>query len=92
MNGLILGLYGIYLVVIGVRGKTDDLQALLAQDLPKFIPWALAIVVLVVMSQTEATAKLVKPFIFLLILNFTLRNWTNLANEVNKLQNIAGGN
>lgn len=92
MNGLVLGLYGIYLVVIGVRGKTDDLQALLAQDLPKFIPWALSIVVLVVMSQTEATAKLVKPFIFLLILNFTLRNWTNLVNEVNKLQNIAGGN
>lgn len=91
MNGLILGLYGIYLVIVGVRGETDALLQELQEDMPKFIPWALAIVVLVILSQTEATAKLVKPFIGLLILNFVLMNWANLSAEVNKLRNIANG-
>jgi len=91
MNGLILGLYGVYLVIVGVQGKTDELQAMLAKDMPRFIPWALSIVVLIILSQTEATAKLVKPFIFLLILNFVLMNFSNLSSEVNKLRSLAGG-
>ena len=91
MNGLILGLYGIYLVVIGVRGEVDQLQTQLGQDLPKFIPWAIAIVVLVVLSQTEATAEVVKPFVGLLVLAFVLKNFGNLSAEITKLRSMTGG-
>lgn len=89
MNGLILGLYGIYLIVVGVRGETDKLQAQLQVDMPGFVPWALAIVVLIILAQTEATAKVVKPFVFLLILSFVLKNFGNLSSEITKLRNIA---
>lgn len=92
MNGLILGLYGIYLVVIGITGKSEALQLKLQEDMPKFIPWALAIVVLVILAQSEATAKLVKPFVGLLILNFVLVNYSNLSLEVRKLRDLSGVN
>jgi hypothetical protein len=91
MNGLILGLYGIYLVVIGVRGEVDQLQAKLGQDLPHFVPWAIAIVILIVMSQTEATAEVVKPFVGLLILAFFLKNFGTMSAEVTKLRTLVGG-
>lgn len=89
MNGLILGLYGIYLLYVGMSGKTEAVTTELNQDMPGFIPWALAIVALIVMSQTEATEKMVKPFIFLLILNFVLLNFGNLQDEFRRLRRMA---
>jgi len=91
MNGLILGLYGVFLVVVGMQGNADLLIKEVDKDMPKFIPWALAIVALIIMAQTPATEKLVKPFIALLILNFVLMNYKNLASEINKLQSISKG-
>lgn len=89
MNGLILGLYGVYILTIGFQGKSDALLAEADKDMPGFIPWALAIVALIVMAQTEATEKLVKPFIGLLILNFVLMNFGNLKSEVSELSSMA---
>lgn len=91
MNGLILGLYGVFLVAIGINGRSEELLKELDGDMPGFIPWALAIVALVIMAQTEATEKLVKPFTFLLILNFVLMNFGNISSEVNKLRSMATG-
>lgn len=91
MNGLILGLYGVFLVVVGMQGNADLLIKEVDKDMPKFIPWALAIVALIIMAQTPATEKLVKPFIALLILNFVLMNYKNLASEINKLQSLSKG-
>lgn len=91
MNGLILGLYGVYLLAVGIQGKTDVLLGELDKDMPGFIPWALAIVGLIILSQSEATEKVVKPFVFLLILNFVLMNFGNLTTEVNRLRALANG-
>lgn len=91
MNGLILGLYGVFLVAIGIQGKSSEFLDELNHDAPGFIPWALAIVALVIMAQSDATEKLVKPFIFLLILNFVLMNFGNIASEVNKLRSLSLG-
>ncbi len=89
MNGLILGLYGIYLLYVGLSGKTDAATKELNQDMPGFIPWALAIVALVLMAQNDATEKVVKPFIFLLFLNFVLMNFGNLQDEFRRLRRMA---
>lgn len=88
MNGLIIGLYGIYILVIGMTGKTDAVTAELNQDMPGFIPWALAIVGLIILAQSDTTEKMVKPFIFLLILNFVLMNFGNLQSEFRKLRDM----
>lgn len=91
MNGLILGLYGVYLIAIAINGRSEDLLGELDNDMPGFIPWALAIVALVIMAQSEMTEKLVKPFVFLLILNFVLVNFGNISSEVLRLRAMANG-
>lgn len=89
MNGLILGLYGVYLIAVGINGRSEEMLSELDKDVPGFIPWALAIVALVIMAQSEATEKLVKPFVFLLILNFILINFGNISSEIRKLREMA---
>lgn len=92
MNGLILGLYGVFIIALGFQGRSEDLLTELDKDMPGFIPWALAIVALIILAQTEATEKVVRPFAFLLILNFVLRNFGNIKSEVNKIQALSTGN
>lgn len=90
MNGLILGIYGMFLMAVGVRGNSDKLLDELNVDAPKFIPWALAIIALVIMAQAPQTEKVVKPFAFLLVLNFVLSNYGNISSEIRKLIEMAG--
>lgn len=91
MNGLILGLYGVFILAVGFQGRSTELLAEVDKDMPGFIPWALAIIALIVMAQTEATQKVVKPFAFLLALNFVLRNFGNIQSEVKKLLALSTG-
>lgn len=92
MNGLILGAYGLYLIVVGFRGNASALMDEAEKDAPAFIPWALSIAALAAMSNYEVTAKIVKPFILLLILNFVLLNFDNLKGEISKLYAMREGN
>lgn len=91
MNGLILGLYGVFILAVGIQGKSEQLLNEVGEDMPGFIPWALSIVVLIILAQTEQTEKLVKPFIGLLILNFVLVNFGNLKAEIQKIQSLSQG-
>ncbi len=91
MNGLILGLYGVFILIIGMRGRTDELMDAANVDAPKFIPWALAIVALIIMAQNEYTEKVVKPFAALLVLNFVLVNFGNIKSEVGKIIDLSKG-
>lgn len=90
MNGLILGLYGVFLVAVGVRGNSSKFLDSLNEDAPKFIPWALAIVGLVIAAQAPQTEKVVKPFAFLLVLNFVLVNYGTISAELKKFAAMAG--
>jgi len=91
MNGLILGLYGVFILAVGFQGRSEALLAEADKDMPGFIPWALAIIALIIMAQTEATEKVVKPFAFLLVLNFVLMNFGNLRSEIQKLIALSKG-
>lgn len=90
MTGLFVGLYGIYLIMVGLRGNAGQLLALIGRDAPKYLPWLLAIVVLAFMSQYEATEKVVKPFIILLILAFFLKNYTTVENQLKSIWKLSG--
>jgi hypothetical protein len=91
MNGFVLGLYALYLIVVGFRGNASVLMDEASKDAPAYIPWALAIAALAVMSNYETTQKVVKPFILLLILNFVLINFDNLKGELSKLYAMRNG-
>lgn len=89
MNALIIGLYGIFLLLVGVNGNQPALSAEFNKDAPGFLPWAVSIAVLAVANEVPATQKLVGPFFFLLILTFVLRNFETLRTQFNQLSQMA---
>jgi len=88
MNFTLIGLYGIFLVFVGMAGNQEKLKALFTSDIKGFIPWAVAIVILKSLNDVDSLKPAVKPFIFLAVLTFVLKNWNTLADQANQ---ISGG-
>ena len=91
MNSLFIGLYGVYLLAVGIRGNGGALADLVSADAPKYFPWLLAIIVISVLTEFDATKNLVKPIIMLLVLNFVLRNFDTIKSEVSKIYTSSQG-
>lgn len=89
MNALIIGLYGIFVFMVGISGNSESLLKEVKQDAPGFLPWALSIGVLAVLNEFPQTEKIVAPFIGLLILAFVLRNFETLKKQFNDLSSMA---
>ena len=89
MNGFILGLYGVYLLLVGFNGNSAEMVERLRADAPGFLPWAVSIAVLAAMYENENTRQIAKPFIFLLILTFILRNFNTLRAQSEELYRMA---
>lgn len=89
MNALIIGIYGIFFVLVGLAGNAPKLVSMVKSDIGGFLPWAVAIAVLAVAYEYPTTRKMAQPFIFLLILSFILSNFDNLQAEYNRLAKLA---
>jgi hypothetical protein len=89
MNYTLIGLYGVYLVFVGLSGKTAQLSAEFKSDAKGFAPWLIAIIILRTMYSSDALKPVVAPFAGLAILTFFLQNYDTLASQVNE---IAGAN
>lgn len=85
MNGLVLALYGIYLIAVGLNGNGNALGEYVSEDAGGYFPWLVAIFVLVLLYEFEATRKITLPFGILLVLNFILQNYGTIENEFRKL-------
>lgn len=90
MNGFILGLYGVYILLVGLAGNSSKLLDLIRQDAPGFLPWAVSIAVLAVMYESDTLRPIAKPFIFLLLLTFVLSNFNDLKQQTEMLYQKAG--
>jgi hypothetical protein len=85
MTPLFLGLYGVYLILVAVRGNGSALLDLLNRDTSGYMPWLFAIIVLAVLNEFETTEPIVKPIIGLLVLNFFLRNANTVKSQVQQI-------
>ena len=85
MNAFIIGLYGIFFIMVGSKLNTGRLIDEIKSDVPGFVPWAIAIAVLAVMHENEETRPIAKPFIVLLLLNFALVNFDTIRAEFRRL-------
>jgi hypothetical protein len=47
VTSLLIGIYGVYLIAVGVKGNTSTLVADLESDFPGFVPWLIVVIVLV---------------------------------------------
>lgn len=90
MNALLIGIYGIYFVLVGLSGNAPALVQATKQQAGGFLPWAIGIAVLSVAYEYPGTRKMAQPFIILLILSFILSNFDNLKAEFQKLEKLAG--
>lgn len=89
MNSLLIGIIGVFLVLVGVNGNAGKLADAAKEDIPQFIPWAFALGVILVMSENEYTEKFAKPFLILLVLNFFLSNWPTIESQSRTLFQMA---
>ncbi len=90
MNGLIFGLYGLYAILVAANGNASKLSTTMQSDAKGFLPWAISIAVLSVLYDNENTRPVAKPFIYLAILSFILKNFTQLENQFRRLYGLAG--
>lgn len=80
MNNVIIGLYGVFFVLVAYRGNTSEmLDFVLAQE--KFVPWVLAILALSFLASNEYSADLVAPFITLLIVTLVVTRFDDIQRE-----------
>lgn len=89
MTSLFVGLYGVYLLMVGIRGNAGTLMSDLSQDSPNYLPWLVAIIVIALMSEFDATKDIVKPFAALLLLNFLLKNFSTIKQEASTIYNLS---
>ena len=89
MTGIFIGIYGVFLLAVGINGQGKALFSLLSEDGKKFLPWLFALVVISILAEFEETKKLVKPFVVLLALNFFLRNYSTLEKEAKTIYKMS---
>lgn len=92
MNILLIGIFGLYLMLVGLNGNSAALRENFSSDAGGFLPWAVSVGVLAVMNEIPLTKKIVAPFLLLLGLNFVLRNWDMLRNQYQQIAQMAQGN
>jgi hypothetical protein len=85
INAGLIGLYGLYLIFVGIKGNAATLTTQLGRDAKPFFTWILAIVILRGLYNVESIRPLVKPFIGLAVLTFTLKNFSVLGDQVNQI-------
>lgn len=81
----LVGAYAIYFILVGINGNSSKLVTLVERDGKNFLVWVLAILVLRALYNVEALRPMVKPFIGLAVLTFVLKNWNNVANQLNQI-------
>lgn len=82
MDAFIIGLYGLYLILVGVNGNSGALVSTAKKDLPGFLPWLIALAVLAALYENDTTRPVAKPFLFLAILAFVLKNQDSLKQQM----------
>lgn len=92
MNGLVIGLYGVYLMLVGFAGNSTKLKDYAVADAPGYLPWAVSLGVLAALYQNDNTRKVAQPFLVLLILTFVLQNFDTIKKQSLEIWNMAQSN
>lgn len=91
MNNILVGLYALYFFFTAYKGNSAKAMADIQRDAPGFMPWMLSIIVLSLLYNNEKTRKITEPFIFLIVVSFVLKNFTQIKTEVQTIYQGAVG-
>lgn len=81
MNGLFIGLYGIYLLLVGFNGNSTKLKEYATADASGFFPWLISLAILAALYQNDATRRVAQPLLILVILTFILKNFSVIQKQ-----------
>ncbi len=84
----LIGLYGLFLIFVGSNGNSGTLKSKIAADAKGFAPWLIAILVLRALYASDTLKPIVKPFIFLALLTFFLKNYGVVATQINEITGL----
>ena len=89
----LVGLYALFFIFVGSSGKSTQLKDEVSKDAKGFAPWLISIIVLRWAYSNDTLKPVVKPFIFLAILVFVLKNYGKLVTQLNSITglNLPGG-
>jgi hypothetical protein len=90
----LVGLYALFFIFIGSNGNATKLKDAVSNDAKGFAPWLIAIIILRWMYSSDTLKPIVKPFIFLAVLVFVLKNYGKLVTQLNSVTglNLPTGN
>lgn len=83
----LIGLYGVFLIFVGVKGNGSKLMDQLREDGPGFIPWLVALSVMYFLYKNEKTHRVGVMFAWLIGLGFVLKNFSGMKTEFDKMVN-----
>jgi len=66
-------LYAVYLILVGVNGNGSELLTEVEEE-KQFIYWALVILIVMALWSTNEGSQIAKPFAFLIIVGFLLKD------------------
>lgn len=80
MSALLGILYGVYFVLVGLRGNAPEFITALEQE-GQFLYWIVILLILAALWQVDTAEEFTKPFIFLIVIGFLLHNsnWKQIA-------------
>ena len=84
----LVGLYGLFLIFVGSKGNASALQSELSQDVKGFSAWLIAILILRAMYSVDSIRPAVKPFMYLALLTFFLKNFDTIVTQVNEITGL----
>ena len=85
MSGLLVGFWGIYLILLGRQGNVNKFLDLAQSDSSGFVPWAIAIGILGGLMQVDTLKPIVTPFVLLVLLTFFLHNYNKIVSQFHNL-------
>lgn len=89
MNGLFIGLYGLYLLMVGFNGNSNQLKQYATADARGFFPWLVSLGILAALYQNDATRRVAQPLLILVVLTFVLRNFNVIQEQSRSIWNMA---
>lgn len=90
MNSAILGLYGVYFVLVAYRGNSSKFLDYITQE-GGFVSWAIAIMILGVLYNQDKTRPFVAPLATLMVLSLILSRRADVIGQTEFVYNYLTG-
>lgn len=84
----LVGLYGLFFLFVGAKGNAVPMKDEIGQDARGFFPWIMAILILRGLYSIDAIRPIIKPFMFLAVLTFFLKNYGTVTKQVNEITGL----